>query len=175
MSKVHSVTSPPNLQQQGSKNVSVGQPHVLLSANLTKGIMALDEFKYGFPSDGLSTATYKWWGSSSSAGSHGSRGDEAETDEEDKHQSGEKANDAAGSTIEGNEKSGDGKHESNIDPQGSGLLTAIRKRIAEEGQEVLKLGVYKSYGVKKIGRKERVLLHRIFKSSLPKEWIDDSS
>jgi len=27
--------------------------------------MCLDEFKFGFPSNGLSRSTYKWWGNAS--------------------------------------------------------------------------------------------------------------
>ncbi|KAL9422966.1 hypothetical protein AB3S75_035116 [Citrus x aurantiifolia] len=169
-SKLHGVASPPNLQQQGSKNSPVGQPHVLLNANLTKGIMALDEFKYGFPSDGLSTASYKWWGSRSSHGNDGIHKDESEIDEEDK-QAEAKADKESATQATGNEKSSNGETESNVDPQGSGLLTAVRKRTVEEGREALKLGVYKKYCVKQLDRKERVLLHRIFKSSLPKERL----
>lgn len=132
--------------------------------------MALDEFKYGFPSDGLSTAPYKWWGSRSSDGNDGIHKDESEIDEEDK-QAEAKADKESATQATGNEKSSNGETESNVDPQESGLWTAVRKRTVEEGREALKLGVYKKYCVKQLDRKERVLLHRIFKSSLPKEWL----
>lgn len=165
----------PHLQQQGGKNASVSQPHILLNANSIKGLMALDEFKYGFPSDGLSATTNKWWGSSTSDDYERIRGGEAETDEEDKHQPEEKADNSATSTTTEEKESRNGKLESNVDPEGLGLLTAIRKRIANEEREALKLGVYKSSGIKKLGRKEKVLLLRMFSSSLPKEWIYDSA
>ncbi|KAL3572626.1 hypothetical protein D5086_026530 [Populus alba] len=74
------------------------------------------------------------------------------------------------------EKGENGKMESNeIDPQGTGLLTSVRKRAVEEGREARKLGVYRTYGVNKLGRKQRALLLRIFGSSLPKQWIQDFS
>ncbi|KAJ0112940.1 protein NLP4 isoform X2 [Pistacia vera] len=175
MSKLHGVSSPTNLpQQQGSKNTVVGQPQVLLNASLTKGTMAPDEFKYGFPSDGLSTATYKWWGSSSSDVNGSTNVEEAETDEVDKNQSEEKA-DGSATSIVGNKISENVKKVTDIDPQGSGLLTAIRKRSVEEGKEALKLGLQKKYCVKKLGRKERLLLLRVFGSALPKEWVFESS
>lgn len=162
MSKSHGVSSPTNLQQQqGSKNTVVGQSQVLLNASLTKGIMVPDEFKYGFPSDGLSTATYKWWGSSSSDVNGSTNSEEAETDEVDKNQSEEKADGSATSVLF-NEISGNVKQVTETEPQGSGLLTALRKRTVEEGKEALKLGVHKKYCVKKLGRKERLLLLRIF-------------
>ncbi|KAH7511385.1 hypothetical protein ACOSQ2_000317 [Xanthoceras sorbifolium] len=174
MSKLHGVASP-NLQQQGSKTAPVSQPHILLNASSIKGLMALDEFKYGFPLNGLSATTNKWWGSNTSDDYERIRGGEAETDEEDKHQPEEKADDSATSTTMDEKESGNGKVDSNIDPEGSGLLTAIRKRIVDQGREALKLGVYKSNGLKKLERKEKVLLLRIFKSSLPKAWIYDSA
>ncbi|KAK4846187.1 hypothetical protein QYF36_014146 [Acer negundo] len=174
ISKLHGVASP-NLQQQGSKNAPVTHPHILLNASSIKGLMAQDEFKYGFPSGGLSAITNKWWGSSTSDDYERTRGGEAETDEEDKHQPEEKADDSVTSTTMDEKESENGKIDSNINPEGSGLLATIRKRNVDEGREALKLGVYKSNGVKKLGRKEKVLLLRIFRSTLPKEWIYDSA
>lgn len=173
MSKLHGVSSPTNLQQQGSQNTVVGQLQVLLNPSLTKGSMALDEFKFGFPSDGLSTATYKWWSSSSSEGNRSTHVEEAETDEVDKNQFEEKA-DGSAISIVSNEISGSLKKVTNIDPQGLGLLTAIRKRTVEEGEEALRLGVHK-HCKRKLGRKKRLLLLQIFGSSLPKEWVVESS
>lgn len=68
-----------------------------------------------------------------------------------------------------------GKEESNVGPQGTGLLTTVKKRTVEEGRKALKLSVFRGYGINKIGKRERALLLRIFKSSLPKQWIIGSS
>ncbi|KAF8413595.1 hypothetical protein HHK36_001587 [Tetracentron sinense] len=163
------------LQQQGNRVFQNGRPQHMLNSSLTKGIPnCLDEFKHGFPTNGLSTDSIRWWGSSSPDGSEEIFEDEAETDHEDKQQSQELADDEANSLIVEDKKPERG-NESDIGPQGTGLLSAVRKRAAEDGQEALKLGVCSSYREYKLGRKERVLLHRLFNSSLPSEWSCGSS
>ncbi|XP_017973178.1 PREDICTED: protein RKD5 isoform X1 [Theobroma cacao] len=170
LSKLQGAAALPNLQQQGTKNIQTGQALNFGHRSLMTGMTTSDEFKYGFPSDGLSIATNKWWGSSKSDGHEDVQVDGAETEGEDKHQSVEKPGDMANEKPEENGKLDDG-----IGPQGSGLLTAVRKRAVEEGREALKLGVYKGYGIKKLGTREASLLLRIFKSSLQKDWIHGPS
>uniref|UniRef100_A0A2N9IBC2 RWP-RK domain-containing protein n=1 Tax=Fagus sylvatica TaxID=28930 RepID=A0A2N9IBC2_FAGSY len=160
---------------KGSKNVQTLRPQALLSTSLTKGIAALDEFKYGFPSHGLSTASNKWWGSSSPDGCEATLGDGVETNQDDKHQSQEMVGDGPGIIIFDKEECESVKEGSNIGPQGTGLLMTVRKRTVEEGREALKLGVFRGYGINKISKREKTLLLRIFKSSLPKRWIHGSS
>ncbi|XWS41047.1 hypothetical protein CRYUN_Cryun17cG0047400 [Craigia yunnanensis] len=167
LSKLQGVTAVPNLQQQGTKSIQSGQALNFGHQSLMTGMTMSDEFKYGFPSDGLSITTNKWWGNSKSDGHEVIVVDGAESEGEDKHQSVEKPDDMANEKHDEN-----GKLEDGIDPQGSGLLTAVRKRAVEEGREALKLGVYRGYGIKKLGRREASLLLRIFKSSLPKDWIN---
>lgn len=175
MSKSKGAALPHNLQQQGSKNVQTLRSQNLLSTSLTKGIAALDEFKYGFPSNGLSIASNKWWGSSSPNGCEGNLGDGVETNEDDKHKSEEMVGDNPRVVIVDRKECVTGKEESNVGPQGTGLLTTVKKRTVEEGRKALKLSVFRGYGINKIGKRERTLLLRIFKSSLPKQWIIGSS
>ncbi|CAB4267506.1 unnamed protein product [Prunus armeniaca] len=87
MAKSQGITVSPPAQQQGSKNVQTGRPQNILTLSLTKGNTTYDEFKHGFPSDGLSTASNKWWGSNSPDGYESIHGEGAETDEDKKHQS----------------------------------------------------------------------------------------
>ncbi|KAA8524157.1 hypothetical protein F0562_010412 [Nyssa sinensis] len=166
MPKSRSIT----MQQQGNKNFQNGRPQNLHSLNLTKGTPAsFDEFKYGFPLDGLSTASNKWWGRNSPYGNGNIHGNGGEDAREDEQQSKELADDSARLLLD-RENPESERDESNIGLQGMNLLTSVRKNAVEEGREALKLGVYRSYGVNKLGRRERVLLHKIFKSSLPSPW-----
>lgn len=168
LSKSQVIASHQNLQQQGNKSITSGKSHVLSNVIISKGVASWDEFRYGFPSDGLITCKNKWWGSSSADHEDG-----AETGKKDKDQSQDQENeDSVGnSTTCGNKK----HEESSITGSKiSGGLKAIRKRVAEEGREVLKLGVYQGQGLKKLGRREKGLLLRIFKTSLPEEWICSS-
>ncbi|KAF5732498.1 protein NLP3-like [Tripterygium wilfordii] len=168
VSKLQGISSPPRkLPQPGSKEIQIGRPQVL-----TKGMSTLDEFKHGFPSDGLSSVTYKWWGSSSPQRDEGIDSSEAKSDELEKPQSEGKADTGASSVKMDEEKPGKGGVKVHSGLEGTGLLTAVRKKAAEEGRETLKLHVRRKYGVNKLGRKDRRLLIRIFDSSLPKGWIN---
>jgi hypothetical protein len=175
MSKSQGATLAHNLQQQGNKNIQNVRPQNLLGTSLTKGIAILDEFKYGYPSDGLSTASNKWWGSSSPDGCEHIFGDGAETNENEKQQSEKMVADSSDMVTVDKEKHEGGKEGCKIASQGMGGLASVRKRSMEEGREALKLGVFRGYGINKIGKRERTLLLRIFKSSLPKRWIYGSS
>lgn len=172
MSKSQSVTLSHNLLQQGGKNVHIGRPQTMLSTSLAKAVTSLDEFKYGFPTNGLSTVSNKWWGSSCPEGYEDICKDGAVPVEVVKQQSDVVADDGGNSATVGKEQceSEEGK---NVGPQGTGLLMAVRKRAAEEGRETL--GVIRGYGADKLGRREKTLLLRIFKSSIPKQWINGSS
>lgn len=129
-------------------------PHLptAVGGSLAKGQTLLDEFKNGFPSEGLSVVSNKWWGSNS--------GDEEETKKDSKH----KSDDA---TIE--MKSQGESESSNMNLSGTTLLTAVRRKAATEGQEALNLGVFRGRSIHDIGDRERALLLGLFHSSLPKE------
>lgn len=176
MSKLHGAIPPHMLQQQGSRNIQNGRPQNLPNASLSKGIAAsLDEFKYGFPTSGLATASNKWWGSSSPDGHEGTIDNGVEIDEEDQKQSEQLADNGANLLVMDGEKAENEKEEGTIGPQGTGLLTAVRKTTVEEGRKILKIGVGRDHGVLKAGKKERRLLLQIFGSSLPSQWINGSS
>ncbi|XVF16800.1 hypothetical protein REPUB_Repub10bG0063400 [Reevesia pubescens] len=170
VSKLQGVAALPNLQQQGTKNIQTAQTLNSGHQSSMTGMTMSDEFKYGFPSDGLSITSNKWWDSRKSDGNEVIDVDGAEIEGEDKHQSVEKPVDMVNEKPDEN-----GKLEDGIGPQESGLLTAVRKRAVEEGREALKLGVYRGYGLKKLDRREASLLLRIFKSSLPKDWMHGPS
>ncbi|KAK7247224.1 hypothetical protein RIF29_42101 [Crotalaria pallida] len=147
---------------QGNKSVESGRTHGSLNASVIKGMTTMDEFKYGFPSEGLSTTSNKWWGSSKHDDCAGNDPDRA------KNQLEERAGEADKVVCE------TGNAENSETLQGAAKLTAARKRAVEEGRETLKLGVFRGYGgVDKLGKRDKILLCQIFRSSLPKSWIDD--
>jgi hypothetical protein len=159
--KPQGVTVHHNSNQQGNKSIESGRNQNLPNTVLAKGTTSLDEFKYGFPSESLSATSNKWWGCSN-------RDDHAKTiPDGDKSQPEE-----SGGEAEKKECETEKTENSEETPQGSSLLRSVRKRAVEEGREAFKLGVFRGYGVNKIGKKEKILLHQIFGSSLPKSWIN---
>ncbi|XP_054817352.1 uncharacterized protein LOC129317052 [Prosopis cineraria] len=154
--------------QQGSKNTETRPSQHLLNSNLAKGMATLDEFKYGFPSEGLSTTSNKWWGSNGPADSPSKKADGVDVCKHEKGKLEESAKEEADTEMPGAGK------EAMKTPEGAASLTGIRKRAVEEGREALKLGVFRGYGVKKLGKRERIMLLQIFSSSLPNSWMHDS-
>lgn len=158
--KAQGVTVNHNSHQQGNKSVEIGRTQNLPNTVLAKGTTTTDEFKYGFPSESLSTTSNKWWGCSD-------RNDRVDTNpDETKSQPEESGGEAVKMECE-TEKT----ENSEETPEGSSVLRTVRKRAVEEGREAFKLGVFRGYGVNKLGKREKILLHQIFGSSLPKSWI----
>ncbi|GAB4856065.1 hypothetical protein Ancab_024705 [Ancistrocladus abbreviatus] len=155
ISKSHGFT-----QQQGSRNAISYRSQNLPSQGLTvETSTCLDEFKHGFPSNGLSTYINRWWGGGTHDSAEKSE-DKFETGREEKCQSDEPIDDDVSKCREGAE----GRVEKFLtDKQGTVSLSALRKRAVEDGQEALKLGVWKEYGVDKVGEKEKLLLYRLFR------------
>ncbi|CAH2038749.1 unnamed protein product [Thlaspi arvense] len=118
------------------------------NTNLAKTAAALDEFKSGFPSNGLATVSNKWWGRPGKGG----RQDAGAENTED----------------------GDAKDDAPSDDKHNSLL-AVRKKIAKEGREAVQLGLRQGFGSKRLDKRDQHLLSQIFMSSLPKDWVTDSS
>ncbi|KAK1404830.1 Glucan synthase-like 7 [Heracleum sosnowskyi] len=140
----------------------------------TSSLAIVDEFRYGFPSNGLLRTSNKWWGNSTATSNKDTQV-KADRNIEQTEQQSEKM---LKSSPCKDEVGGQGKtDETSTSPQlsGTGLLSAMRKRALEEGQEALKLGFHQCSGINKLAKREKLLLQGIFGTSLPKEWTDVSS
>ncbi|CAJ1964372.1 unnamed protein product [Sphenostylis stenocarpa] len=151
--KAQGITVLQNSHQQVNKNVESGRTQNVVNTGLTKAMTTMDEFKCGFPSGGLSVTSNKWWGNRDHDDCAGTNANGAKTLPEEKAGEEDKIEHETGKTET---------------PHGSSLLKAVRKRAVEDGREALKLGVFGGYGAKKISKREKILLHQIFGSSLPK-------
>ncbi|KAK1404833.1 hypothetical protein POM88_004438 [Heracleum sosnowskyi] len=140
----------------------------------TSSLAIVDEFRYGFPSNGLLRTSNKWWGNSTATSNKDTQV-KADRNIEQTEQQSEKM---LKSSPCKDEVGGQGKtDETSTSPQlsGTGLLSAVRKRALEEGQEALKLGFHQCSGINKLAKREKLLLQGILGTSLPKEWTDVSS
>lgn len=154
---------------QLSKGAHNENPHDIHASTTTKGnSTTVDEFKYGFPSHGLSRISYKWWGSKLDGGN--SQQSQSTDTKETQQQPKSSADDAANSSSVDVKMSEVKASSTDVDSQWTSSLTALRKRAVEDGRKSLKLGVYKGYGVKNLDRAQKLILVQIFKSSLPGDW-----
>ncbi|XP_017244766.1 uncharacterized protein LOC108216504 [Daucus carota subsp. sativus] len=159
---VHEVPKPRSITQPTYKKI---QP--------SSSLAIVDEFRYGFPSKGLLRTSNKWWGSSTT-----NNKDTRVKEDRNIEQTEQKSEKLLKSSPSKGEVGGQSEtNETNTSAQfsGTGLLSAVRKRALEEGQEALKLGFHYCSGINKPRKREKLLLRGIFGSSLPKEWTDVSS
>ncbi|GAB2276989.1 hypothetical protein Dimus_011697 [Dionaea muscipula] len=166
-SKDRPVAEPPrsqgSAQQSVSRNVYTWRSQSLLNSGfIIETSTGFDEFKYGFPSNGLSTHTNKWWGSGSPDDAfEDNPGDESETGQEEKHKSPEHVD----NVNECKEKAdGEGNCAVVVEPH-KVTLSALRKQAAEEARKAVKLGIWKECGVDDLGKNPSVLLSQLFKNS----------
>ncbi|XP_010522076.1 PREDICTED: uncharacterized protein LOC104800828 [Tarenaya hassleriana] len=157
------------MQQDRNKSHGLGKSNTWVNSNLAKTMAALDEFKCGFPSDGLSTVTNKWWGSSTT-------GKDASKDQVEASEGTHQLDTNEDAKIVDNDMK---QEDGNVNEEGASErpepLVAVRKRIAEEGREAVKLGLHRGFGSKKLKRRDQALLSQIFSSSLPKDQGTGSS
>lgn len=154
----------------------------------------LDDFKQGFPKNGLSSVSKKWWGSSGSISTEDvpedSETNEAKLTSRKSNESSQGIelgtaieNDSKlASEVDGFLKEGKSSDSESISKLAShmgsrdedlmhiSILSRTRKRNAENGRKALKLAVTNGYGTYKIGDKYKGLLERIFGSPLPRQW-----
>lgn len=157
--------------QPPSRDNQVTSAHNTLSSTMNRGTSAtFDEFKYGFPSAGLSSVSFRWWGNKGD----GSNGTWQSADEEAKEMKQQvkgsadaRADDPSSADVEA---TGGKEDEIQADTQSTGLLTSLTKKSAQEGRQALKLGVYRGLDGKALNRAKKMVLLQIFKSTLPEEW-----
>lgn len=149
-------------QQQGNRLLQNGRQNMFQSSQPKNIPTYLDEFKHGFPTNGLSSVSTKWWGTSGLDGNEMLE-EERLAEEAEKQPSGESVEDMEASKVKT-------ERETEKGDTGAALLLSLRKRASEDGRAAVKLGVARGHGAYKLRRKERAMLLQIFRSSYPSEW-----
>lgn len=151
--------------QQPGRSVYTWRPPNQLAAGLAiETSTCLDEFKFGFPSIGLSKSTNKWWGSASDDQDKVSK-DDLKTRTEIKQASEAQVVTDAVTVCAEKEDSMMGETVSDVEDRVS--LTTVRKRAVDEGRKALKLGVLKKFRADQLGEEEKILFRQLFQTSFP--------
>ncbi|RRT41412.1 hypothetical protein BHE74_00025688 [Ensete ventricosum] len=170
-SKMQRVSMPGHVSQlQGTRFNQNGWPNIL-HQNQSKNIPTfMDEFKYGFPENGLSSASFKWWGISRIEETERTVPGESETTtEKDDNQ------EVQDSSNEGEEPDS-GADDNVIVTKPSALLCSLRRKSVEYGRESLKRGGISVAGIPhKLTKRQKLTLSQVFGSSLPEEWKESFS
>ena len=160
------------LQPQGNKSFQHGWSSTVQTQ--TKHVPTyVDDFKHGFPSNGLASASTKWWGTSSEESDEKLDSTKSATNKEEKKDSCKLTNEPSRCMMV-DEQTDSNIKDSAIVAEPSASLVSLRKRVVECGRESIQVGL-SNCGSCKLGKRKRLLLVQVFGSSLPDQWKNNYS
>jgi hypothetical protein len=149
----------------GKQNASGG----FVLGSQTKGIPTfMDDFKYGFPSSGLSCEALKWWGVSCDT-------DSAAPSKDVSHESA--THDASkGMTddeLDWGADEGEGEGDSIVRAEPSAQLCSLRRKAVDDGRRLLNGESCRGQQeFSRLNKRQKLVLAQVFGASLPQEWSD---
>ncbi|XP_020684673.1 uncharacterized protein LOC110101214 [Dendrobium catenatum] len=159
--------------KQGNKFVQYGWsgiPQPLQPKNIST---YMDEFEYGFPSNGLSSVSTKWWIDSSGEDSRMLQGQSMDNNL-DKEETSLASNETNYNYMM-DEETESSLEERAILNEPSASLCFLRKRSAEYGQEALEDRISKHCDSSRLTKRQRLLLSQVFNAPLPGQSKDTLS
>ncbi|KAJ1684983.1 hypothetical protein LUZ63_016373 [Rhynchospora breviuscula] len=163
--------APGQALQQGSRIIG---PQVDPFSPMKNIPTYLDEFKFGFPSTGLSTTSNKWWGSEetdpekSSVKERGPK--QSSIKESDSEQSSVKEPEPEQSSVKESDPEQSSVKEVVVPKNPFERLVALRRRAVEESRALMEGKGYKVIESCSLNKKQKTALLQVFGSSLPDEW-----
>ncbi|KAF7022109.1 hypothetical protein CFC21_034940 [Triticum aestivum] len=125
----------------------------------------MDDFKYGFPSSGLSTETMKWWGTDSHT--------ETAPAKDDNREGSESTNEASKGT---DDELDWGADEPEADADGvaaatdpSAQLCSLRRKAAGDGRRLLNGDTGRVQQLCRLNKRQKIVLAQVFGASLPEQ------
>lgn len=156
------------LQPQANKSSQHGWPSSV--QHPTRHVPTyFDDFKYGFPANGLSSVSHKWWGSNNTE--HGEKTEAAKSTANEKEKQ-----DSCMSMVKPSrcmeiyEQIDSNVMDSVITTEASASLVSLRKRALESGHKSL-VGL-SNCQFYKLSKRKRLLLFQVFGSSFPAQRKD---
>uniref|UniRef100_A0A0E0FJE4 RWP-RK domain-containing protein n=1 Tax=Oryza nivara TaxID=4536 RepID=A0A0E0FJE4_ORYNI len=151
----------------GKQNV-LGGSAILSYGTQTKGIPTyMDDFKYGFPSSGLSLQTMKWWGTDSHTETTPAKDDNGEAPES--------ANEASkGMTDDeldwgADEAEAEADADSAITTEPSAQLCSLRRKAVDDGRKLLTGKSCGGLELCRLNKRQKMALAQVFGASLPEQ------
>uniref|UniRef100_A0A453EL90 RWP-RK domain-containing protein n=1 Tax=Aegilops tauschii subsp. strangulata TaxID=200361 RepID=A0A453EL90_AEGTS len=127
----------------------------------------MDDFKYGFPSSGLSTETMKWWGTDSHTETAPAKDDNREGSESTNEASKGMTDDELDWGADEPEADADGVAAA-TDP--SAQLCFLRRKAAGDGRRLLNGDTGRVQQLCRLNKRQKIVLAQVFGASLPEQW-----
>ncbi|XP_062180129.1 uncharacterized protein LOC133884630 [Phragmites australis] len=149
------------ISPSGKQNAS---PSLAL-ASQTKGIpTCMDDFKFGFPSSGLSCETMKWWGASSHTDSAPAKDGSREAHESIIHDA------SRGMTDDELDWGADEAEDDIVTAEPSALLCSLRRKAVDDGRKLLNGDTRRGQEFCRLNKRQKLVLAQVFGASLPEQW-----
>ncbi|KAL5226578.1 hypothetical protein ABZP36_014843 [Zizania latifolia] len=147
----------------GKQNASSGSSILLAHGTQTKAIPTyIDDFKYGFPSYGLSSETMKWWGTDS----HTETTSETmpARDENENGEAHESTNEASkGMTDDELDWGGDeAEADSAVTNEPSAQLCSLRRKAVDDGRKLLTGKACRGQELCRLNKRQKMALAQVF-------------
>ncbi|WOL02235.1 kinesin-like protein KIN-8A [Canna indica] len=153
-------------QLQGNRFMPNGWPNTAQLSQSKNIPTFMDEFKYGFPANGLTSTSVKWWGVSGQEDTERTVPAESTTEKDENKEVQEQSN---------GEEPDSGAEDSLTETKPSALLCSLRRKSVEYGRESLKRGISVACTPNKLTKRQKLTLTQIFGPSLPQQWKDNFS
>ncbi|KAF8647192.1 hypothetical protein HU200_065455 [Digitaria exilis] len=144
--------SPPAGKQNASPSMSHGSQAKAIPSYM-------DDFKYGFPSSGLSCETMKWWGRSS------------DTDCELTKDGSREAHGEASKGMTDDDELDWGADEAEVDgavtAEASAQLCSLRRKAVDDGRKLLNGDTRRAQEFSRLNKRQKLALAQVFGASLP--------
>ncbi|KAF0920833.1 hypothetical protein E2562_037301 [Oryza meyeriana var. granulata] len=149
----------------GKQNALSGSA-ILAHGTQTKTIPTyMDDFKYGFPSSGLSSETMKWWGTDSHT--------ETTPAKDEKGEAPESANEASkGMTddeLDWGADEADAEADNAITTEPSAQLCSLRRKAVDDGRKLLTGKSCGGQELCRLNKRQKITLAQVFGASLPEQ------
>ena len=152
----------------GRQNAPNGSPS-LFAVSQAKDIPTyMDDFKYGFPSSGLSCETLKWWGTDSHTESAAAKDDVREATEPTNEASKGMTDDELDWGADEPEADADADGVATSDP--SARLCSLRRKAAGDGRRLLNGDTGSVQQLCRLNKRQKIVLAQVFGASLPEQW-----
>lgn len=130
----------------------------------------MDDFKYGFPSSGLSSETLKWWGTDSHTETNAAKDDAREAPESTNEASKGMTDDELDWGADEPEADADADADGVATSDPSAQLCSLRRKAAGDGRRLLNGDTGRVQQLCRLNKRQKIVLAQVFGASLPEQW-----
>jgi len=150
--------SPPAGKQNSSPSLAHGSQAKAIPSDM-------DDFKYGFPSSGLSCETMKWWGTSSDTDCVPIKDGSHEAHESTTHEPSKGMTDD--DELDWGADEAEAEADGAVTAEASAQLCSLRRKAVDDGRKLLNGDNRRGQEFSRLNKRQKLSLAQVFGASLP--------